>query len=66
MNKRYTPEFRAEAIKQVTERGYSPTGGTPNGQTWVTVSALSKSESAAAAAIKKANPRWNFVILEIK
>lgn len=23
MNKRYTPEFRAEAIKQVTERGYA-------------------------------------------
>lgn len=23
MNKRYTPEFRVEAIKQVTERGYA-------------------------------------------
>ncbi len=46
---------------------YSSTGGAPNAQTTTSVQVSRKppTEAEVAAAIKKANPKWNFVILEI-
>lgn len=47
---------------------YSSTGGTPNATTTTSVQVSKKppTESEVSAAIKKANPKWNFIILEIK
>ena len=47
---------------------YSSTGGTPNATTYTSVLVSSKNptESEVSAAIRKKNPKWNFVILEIK
>ena len=46
---------------------YSSTGGNPNATTRTSVQVSSKNptESEVSAAIKKKNPRWNFIILEI-
>jgi hypothetical protein len=46
---------------------YSPNGGTPNGITYTTVYVMTNppTESEVTAAIRKANPQWNFIILEI-
>ncbi|GIT83712.1 hypothetical protein DSM16313_14940 [Acinetobacter seohaensis] len=44
---------------------YHPNGGKPSGKTRISVMAESKTESAVEAAIEKAYPKWNFVILEI-
>jgi hypothetical protein len=47
---------------------YSSTGGKPNARSSVTVQVSSKNptESEVSEAIKKKNPKWNFIILEIK
>ena len=47
---------------------YSSTGETPNATTTTSVQVSSKkpTESEVSAAIKKKNPKWNFIILEIK
>ncbi len=47
---------------------YSSTGGTPNATTLtsVQVSRSPPTESEVSAAIKKAHPEWNFIILEIR
>lgn len=47
---------------------YSSTGGTPNATTTTSVKVSEKppTESEVSAAIKKAHPQWNFIILEIK
>ncbi len=47
---------------------FSATGSTPTTTTTRTVSVSKKppTESEVSAAIKKANPKWNFIILEIK
>lgn len=44
---------------------YHPNGGNPTGQTSISVNAESRTESAVSAAIKKAYPKWNFIILDI-
>jgi hypothetical protein len=46
---------------------YSPNGGTPTGINYTTVYVKNNppTESEVAAAIRKANPSWNFIILEI-
>jgi len=46
---------------------YSPNGGTPTGITYTTVYVTTNppTESEVTAAIRKANPQWNFIILEI-
>jgi hypothetical protein len=47
---------------------YSSSGGVPNisGATAVVVSKKPPTESEVMAALKKKNPKWSFVILEIK
>ena len=47
---------------------YSSTGGVPNinGTKAVIVSRKPPTESEVMAALKKQNPKWSFVILEIK
>jgi len=47
---------------------YSPNGGTPSGINYTTVYVTKNppTESEVTAAIKKANPNWNFIILEIE
>jgi len=47
---------------------YSSTGATPNtsARKSVIVSKKPPSESEVMAALKKANPKWSFVILEIE
>jgi hypothetical protein len=47
---------------------HSSTGGNPTSQTTMSVMVSSKTptESEVSAAIRKAHPNWNFVILEIK
>jgi hypothetical protein len=46
---------------------YSPNGGKPTGINYTTVLVKSDppTESEVTAAIKKANPNWNFISLEI-
>ena len=46
---------------------YSSTGGSPNAvtKTSVQVSSRNPTESEVSAAIKKKNPKWNFIMLEI-
>ena len=46
---------------------YSSTGGNPNAvtKTSVQVSSKNPTESEVSSAIKKKNPKWNFIILEI-
>lgn len=47
---------------------YSPNGGNPTGITSTTVYLANEpaTEAEIAAAIKKAHPNWNFIILEIE
>lgn len=47
---------------------YSPTGGEPKqiSSKSFQVSSKTPTESEVSAAIKKKNPKWNFIILEIK
>lgn len=47
---------------------YSATGGNPGSKTTTSVHVNSKTptESEISAAIKKKNPKWNFIILEYK
>jgi hypothetical protein len=47
---------------------YSSTGDNPNSTitTSVMVTRKTPTESEVTAAIKKAHPKWNFIILEIK
>ena len=47
---------------------YSSTGGTPSTVTTMNVYVTKKppTESEVNAAIEKAHPKWNFIILEIK
>jgi len=47
---------------------YSSIGGNPTSTTTTSVQVTSKNptESEITAAIKKKNPKWNFIILEVK
>lgn len=46
---------------------YSSTGGNPTSKTKISVQVTRKppTESEVEAAIRKAHPKWNFIILEI-
>lgn len=47
---------------------YSSTGGNPSSTSTISVQVSKKppTESEVSAVIKKAHPKWNFTILEIK